>query len=299
MTTAISRSSVRPQQRLSTSTAQRSTRATRTTQVGHSGQSSFGGSTQRTAATRRAVGHSSRSSFESAARTTPGSSTGTLRLGARNEAVKSLQKKLSSAGFNPGRADGTFGPQTQRAVRDFQRSQGLKADGIAGRRTFSALDGGSRTTGANTTSGATTRGGVDGTARLTNQPRGKGMTTGTITVNGNTYQFNSGGRTKFSTPQGTYRVTAHMNSRSDRGFVRDGVGFSFRMEDPRRPGSDRFYDSRAGRDRTALRIHPDGGAAGTSGCIGIVGNAATLRQFRADMNAELRRNGGSYTLRVQ
>jgi hypothetical protein len=72
-----------------------------------------------------------------------------------------------------------------------------------------------------------------------------------------------------------------------------------RMEDPRRPGSDRFYDPRAGRDRTALRIHPDGGGTGTAGCIGVVGDAATLRRFRDDMNAELRRNGGSYTLRVQ
>ena len=150
-----------------------------------------------------------------------------------------------------------------------------------------------------TTGNRNTTRGVDGTARLDTVHRGRGLSTGSITVNGHTYQFNSGSSRLFSTPTGTFRVTAHRNSRSDAGFTRDGVGFSFRMEDPNRPGSDRFYDPRAGRDRTALRIHPDGGARGTAGCIGIVGDAATLRRFREDMNAELRRNGGSYTLRVQ
>jgi peptidoglycan hydrolase-like protein with peptidoglycan-binding domain len=223
----------------------------------------------------------------------------------RNESVRALQERLSASGFDAGRADGVFGPRTERALRDFQRSQGLRADGVAGRRTFSALShadttGRSGNTGRTngTTSNGTTRG-VDGTARLDNQPRGRGLTTGSITVNGNTYQFTSGSSRLFSTPTGTYRVTAHRNSRSDAGFTRNGVGFSFRMEDPRRPGSDRFYDPRAGRDRSALRIHPDGGPRGTAGCIGIVGDAATLRRFRDDMNAELRRNGGVYTLRVQ
>lgn len=139
----------------------------------------------------------------------------------------------------------------------------------------------------------------DGTARIDNPRQGRGMVTGSITVNGNTYRFNSGSRSLFSTPQGTYRVTAHRNTRGDAGFVRDGVGFSFLMEDPRRPGSDRFYDPRAGRDRQYLRIHPDGGGTGTAGCLGIVGDAATLRRFRADMNAELARNNGVYMLRVR
>ena len=40
-------------------------------------------------------------------------------------------------------------------------------------------------------------------------------------------------------------------------------------------------------------------SAGTNGCLGIVGDAATQRRFREDMLAEIRRNGGSYTLRVQ
>jgi peptidoglycan hydrolase-like protein with peptidoglycan-binding domain len=241
-----------------------------------------------------------------------GTATGSLRHGSRGEDVRSLQNQLRSAGFNPGRSDGIFGPRTERALRNYQSAMGLKNDGIAGRRTFAALNGpdsfepsrpGAQG-GVNGTNGTqpnrpAAQAGVNGTARLNGQPNGKGMTNGTITVNGNTYQFNSGSGSKFSVPQGEYRVTAHRNSRSEAAFSRDGVGFSFLIEDARRPGSDAMYDRRAGRDRTALRIHPDGGAVGTAGCIGILGDAATMRRFRDDMNAELRRNGGAYTLRVQ
>ncbi len=265
-------------------------------------------STTRSSTTPRSTAaQTDRSSFTATTRTQPGSSS-SLRPGARGEAVRSLQDKLRSAGFDPGSSDGVFGERTERAVRDFQQARGLKVDGIAGRRTLAALNSPDRmdTPRPTTTGGGgrvdadrpTNGGAANGTARLNNQPAGRGLATGTITVNGRSYQFNSGSRNLFSVPQGTYRVTAHRNSRSDAGFTRDGVGFSFRIEDSRRPNSDRMYDARAGRDRSLLRIHPDGGARGTEGCIGIVGDAATLRQFREDMNAELRRNGGTYTLRV-
>ena len=302
MPSNISRSS-RSTSTRSTSRATTTRPATRTTTVGHSGTSSFSNGTQRST-DRAAVNSRARFTSHSTAarRTTLGSTTGTLRVGSRNESVRALQERLNASGFDAGTADGRFGPRTERAVRDYQRSVGLRADGVVGRRTFTALKG-TPTTGTGSTTrptGPTPSGtGADGVARMNGVPRGRGMATGTVTVNGHTYNFNSGSSRLFSTPTGTFRVVAHRNSRSDAGFVRNGVGFSFRMEDPRRPGSDRFYDPRAGRDRTALRIHPDGGATGTAGCLGIVGDAATLRRFRDDMNAELRRNGGSYTLRVQ
>jgi hypothetical protein len=290
--------------------ATRSTRTARTQQVGHSSRSTFEDSRSRSAERASLAGYAGRGRTAGASRTRApmGSSTGTLRRGMRNESVKSLQQRLTASGFDAGPADGRFGARTERALRDFQRSQGLRSDGVAGRRTFSALgrsnnsangtpNGTNNVTGAN--NNTTTPRGVDGVARMDQVRSGRGLATGTITVNGHQYQFNSGSSRLFSTPTGEFRVTAHRNSRSDAGFTRDGVGFSFRMEDPRRPGSDRFYDPRAGRDRSALRIHPDGGARGTAGCLGIVGDAATLRRFRDDMNAELRRNGGSYTLRVQ
>jgi hypothetical protein len=68
---------------------------------------------------------------------------GTLRRGSRGPAVRELQGQLNHwlrrAGGNPLPQDGVFGPGTELAVRRFQRSHGLRADGIAGPRTRSAL----------------------------------------------------------------------------------------------------------------------------------------------------------------
>lgn len=225
----------------------------------------------------------------------------TLSVGSRGDSVRRLQDTLRQAGFNPGSTDGSFGPKTKAAVEKYQAARRLDVDGVVGTQTMQALrrDGfDRRTTSPVDITGGNSRA-PNGTARIDAPRNGRGMVTGTITVNGNTYQFRSGNSRSFSTPQGEYRVRAHMNSRSDAGFVRDGVGFSYVMEDPRRPGSDRFYDSRAGRDRQYLRIHPDGAGPGTAGCIGVLGDAATLRRFRQDLNAELARNNGTYTLRVQ
>lgn len=52
--------------------------------------------------------------------------------------VQRLQRALNRAGYTLS-ADGEFGPQTDAAVRIFQRRHGLKDDGIVGPRTWSAL----------------------------------------------------------------------------------------------------------------------------------------------------------------
>ena len=62
-----------------------------------------------------------------------GSSSPSLKVGARGAAVASLQRALRIT------ADGVYGPQTRRAVRRFQRAHGLLADGIAGPATLRAL----------------------------------------------------------------------------------------------------------------------------------------------------------------
>lgn len=63
----------------------------------------------------------------------------TLRFGSRGDEVKTLQEKLKSLGYYTGSIDGIFGAKTQSAVKNFQKAQNLKADGIAGSNTWSAL----------------------------------------------------------------------------------------------------------------------------------------------------------------
>jgi peptidoglycan L-alanyl-D-glutamate endopeptidase CwlK len=63
-----------------------------------------------------------------------------LRLNARGEAVRALQEALIGAALLAvGSADGIFGRGTLAAVKKFQKSKGLEADGIVGSATWEAL----------------------------------------------------------------------------------------------------------------------------------------------------------------
>ncbi len=55
-----------------------------------------------------------------------------LKNGSSGDEVEVLQKRLAAAGFDPGGADGAFGPKTEAALKAFQESVGIAADGIAG-----------------------------------------------------------------------------------------------------------------------------------------------------------------------
>ena len=50
-----------------------------------------------------------------------------------------VQTALKNAGIYNGKIDGKIGPGTKAAIVEFQRSQGLTADGVVGRRTWEAL----------------------------------------------------------------------------------------------------------------------------------------------------------------
>lgn len=63
----------------------------------------------------------------------PGPGLGTISLGAHGLAVRALQRALGI------KIDGSFGPDTDKALRAFQSSHGLREDGIAGDNTWRAL----------------------------------------------------------------------------------------------------------------------------------------------------------------
>ena len=62
----------------------------------------------------------------------------TLKKGSKGEDVKTLQKALIKFGYNV-TADGDFGAKTETAVKAFQKSKGLLADGIVGNKTWQLL----------------------------------------------------------------------------------------------------------------------------------------------------------------
>jgi N-acetylmuramoyl-L-alanine amidase len=57
----------------------------------------------------------------------------------RGDDVGRLQRLLGALGFDAGRVDGIFGPNSAAALREFQRNAGLHIDGICGRATAAEL----------------------------------------------------------------------------------------------------------------------------------------------------------------
>ena len=72
----------------------------------------------------------------------------TLRTGSRGSEVTKLQQALKKLGLYSLKTDGIYGRGTMLAVQEFQRKNGLKADGIAGPKTQAKLYGSSGTSAA-------------------------------------------------------------------------------------------------------------------------------------------------------
>lgn len=69
-----------------------------------------------------------------------GESAGSIYYGSTEyETVKTIQRKLKNWGYYTGNVDGIFGYNTEQAVKYFQRTNGLSADGKVGARTLEAL----------------------------------------------------------------------------------------------------------------------------------------------------------------
>ena len=66
----------------------------------------------------------------------------TVKRGSTGEDVVYVQTLLTELGYDlaPYGADGKFGAKTEEAVKNFQRVNGLEADGIVGQKTYAALE---------------------------------------------------------------------------------------------------------------------------------------------------------------
>ena len=58
----------------------------------------------------------------------------------RGDDVAALQQRLGALGFDAGRVDGIFGPDTQLALTEFQRNSGITVDAVCGPATLQALE---------------------------------------------------------------------------------------------------------------------------------------------------------------
>lgn len=90
-----------------------------------------------------AVGAGSSSSGSADAPSTDNAGSGasgyaTLQYGSKGDAVRNLQKALKNLGYSVS-SDGDYGALTQMAVKNFQKCNGLKADGVAGSSTQELL----------------------------------------------------------------------------------------------------------------------------------------------------------------
>ena len=68
-----------------------------------------------------------------------------LKVGSKGSDVKALQNKLIELGYLSGKADGVYGSKTAAAVKAFQKASKLSADGVAGEKTLSKLQGTTKT----------------------------------------------------------------------------------------------------------------------------------------------------------
>lgn len=53
--------------------------------------------------------------------------------------TKDVQQALKNAGYYDGKVDGIKGKGTVKAIKEFQKANGLTADGVVGRKTWNAL----------------------------------------------------------------------------------------------------------------------------------------------------------------
>ncbi len=83
-----------------------------------------------------------------------------MKLGSTSEAVRNLQKDLTTLGFYYGDITGHFGTMTEKAVEKFQKSRGMTQDGVVGEKTLAAIASALKSTGNTSASASGSVGGA-------------------------------------------------------------------------------------------------------------------------------------------
>ena len=63
-----------------------------------------------------------------------------IKQGSSGPVVKAYQWSLDQLGYNPGSIDGQFGPRTTNVTKKYQKDNGIEADGVVGKTTYSLLN---------------------------------------------------------------------------------------------------------------------------------------------------------------
>lgn len=84
------------------------------------------------------MGRSSRTVTKSSSKSASSNMEDIIRVSAT---PRQVQTALKSAGYYNGNIDGKIGSGSQKAIKDFQKDHGMKADGIIGKKTWAELKG--------------------------------------------------------------------------------------------------------------------------------------------------------------
>lgn len=63
-----------------------------------------------------------------------------IKKGSKKANVLALQESLDFLGYSVGTPDGVFGAKTKKAINDFQKDNGIKATGVADKKTITAIN---------------------------------------------------------------------------------------------------------------------------------------------------------------
>jgi peptidoglycan hydrolase-like protein with peptidoglycan-binding domain len=141
-----------------------------------------------------------------------------MRQGSKGNDVVEMQKRLIELGYLNDRADGSFGPLTLKAVKDFQKANGLVADGICGPKTQSILYSNKAVPASNQSRGGSSNVSIPITRTL--RKGSKGSDVAELQRRLNELGFNAG---KIDGSFGSQTLNAVYAFQKSRGLVVDGV----------------------------------------------------------------------------